>query len=113
MKSIIKKAIVSTLVTFFVVISGLITIMLFPQPLFAHKMEYKKFRVYSNNVPDKNIEVVLNNAYNLVEQSELQDERYQYDIFFSHDNIYNRIEDLQAKVPLQERRLEILFSKLE
>jgi hypothetical protein len=99
MKRIIKKAIVSTLVIFFVMISGLITIMLFPQPLFAHKMEYKKFRVYSDNALDKNIEVVLNNAYRLVEQSELQDENYQYDIFFSHDNIYNRIEDLQGKGP--------------
>src|SRR6478609_7332206 len=87
MKKIIKKAIVSTLVIFFVMMSGLVTIMLFPQPLFAHKMEYKKFRVYSDNVLDKKIEVVLNNAYSLVEQSELQDENYQYDIFFSHDNI--------------------------
>ena len=99
MKRIIKKMIVSALMVFVVLISGLATIMLFPQPLFAHKTEYKKFRVYSDNIPGKNLEVILNNAYNLVEQSELQDVNYQYDIFFSHDNIYNRIEDLQGKGP--------------
>jgi len=99
MKRIIKKTIVSALMIFCVLISGLITIVLFPQPLFANKLEYKKFKVYSDNIPDKSIEVVLNNAYNLVAQSELHDLNYQYDLFFSHDNIYNRIEDLQGKGP--------------
>lgn len=99
MKRIIKKAIVSLLMTAFVLISGLVTIMLFPQPLFAHKMEYKQFRVYSDNMPDKGIEIILDKAYQLVEKSELHDKYYQYDIFFSHDNIYNRIEDLQGKGP--------------
>ncbi len=99
MKRIIKKTIASTLLIFFVLISGLATLMFFPQPLFAHKMEYKKFRIYSDNIPDKNIQVVLNNAYNLIEQSEWHDVNYQYDVFFSHDNVYNRIEDLQGKGP--------------
>lgn len=85
------------LMTACVLISGLVTIMLFPQPLFAHKMEHKQFRVYSDNVPDKGIEIILDNAYQLVEKSELHDANYQYDVFFSLDNIYNRIEDLQGK----------------
>jgi len=99
MKRVIRKAIVFVLVTSFVLISGLITIMLFPQPLFAHKMEYKKFNVYSDQTPDQNIKVVLDHAYHLVEQSELQDKDYTYDVFFSHDNLYNQIEDLQGKGP--------------
>ncbi|MEO7989649.1 MAG: hypothetical protein ABI663_08920 [Chryseolinea sp.] len=99
MKKIIKRTIASTLGIFSVLISGLVTIMFFPQPLFAHKMEYKEFRVYSDNIPDKNVKIILDNAYNLVEQSELQDVDYQYDIFFSHNNVYNRIEDLQGKGP--------------
>ncbi len=99
MKRIIKRTIGFSLLTFFVLFSGLVTIFLFPQPLFAHKLEYKKFNVYSDQVVDKNIEVILKNAYNLVEQSELQDKDYQYDIFLSLDNIYNQIEDLQGKGP--------------
>lgn len=99
MKKIIKRTIGIAVLTFFVLFSGLVTIMLFPQPLFAHKLEYKKFNVYSDELLDKNIEVILNNAYNLVEQSELQDKNYQYNVFLSLDNIYNRIEDLQGKGP--------------
>jgi hypothetical protein len=99
MKRIIKRTIGIVVLTVFVLFSGLVTIMLFPQPLFAHKLEYKKFNVYSDQAVGKNIEGILNDAYNLVEQSELQDKNYQYDIFFSLDNIYNRIEDLQGKGP--------------
>ena len=69
MKRIIKRTIGIAVLTLFVLFSGLVTIMLFPQPLFAHKLEYKKFNVYSDELLDKNIEVILNNAYNLVEQS--------------------------------------------
>ncbi len=99
MKRIVKRTIGISVLTFFVLFSGLVTSFLFPQPLFAHKLEYKKFNVYSDQVVDKNIEVILNNAYNLVEQSELQDKNYAYDIFLGLDNIYNRIEDLQGKGP--------------
>jgi hypothetical protein len=43
MKKIIKRILAVATITALVGISGLATILLFPQPLFANKMEHKQF----------------------------------------------------------------------
>jgi len=93
MKKAIKRIFVRTLLMGLVTISGLVTIIFFPEPLFANKLEHEQFNVYSNDKIDENIKVVLNNALNLIKDSELYDERYTYDIFLSHNSFFNTIDD--------------------
>lgn len=100
MKKIIKKIVAGTLLFVMIFISGVITLVLYPQPLFANKLEYKNFRVYSNNKVNTDIEVILNNANTRVAASELNDSSYRYDIFLSYNSLYNKIDDkLLGKEP--------------
>ena len=71
----------------------IVIIILFPQPLFANKMSYKKFTVYSNHTIDSSINTVLENAINLVEKSELYDSNYGYNIILCNNSFYNKIDD--------------------
>lgn len=89
----IKKAITSLLVFILVVIMGLITILLFPQPLFAYKVEYRQFSVYANEKISDRITTVLDSAVLLVQRSELYDPGYKVDIFLSYHSFYNTIDD--------------------
>ncbi|MFM9840398.1 MAG: hypothetical protein ACKVOQ_19180 [Cyclobacteriaceae bacterium] len=101
MKKIIRRTIASTVLTLVVLVSGLITLMVFPQSLFANKMEHKSFRVYSNSEEEVvGIEVILDNAYKLTEQCELHNPTYRFDIFLAQDNIFNKIEELQGQGPI-------------
>ncbi len=93
MKKIIKRVFKITLLTLLAGILTIVTIILFPQPLFANKMNYKKFTVYSNNKIDNNIEVVLDNAISLVAKSELYDSNYKYNIILCNNSFYNKIDD--------------------
>lgn len=76
-----------------VTVSGLLTIIFFPEPLFAHRLDHGNFSVYSNIKPDNRIGAILDNAMALVKDSELYDHAYTYDIFFSYDSPFNRIDD--------------------
>jgi hypothetical protein len=93
MKKTIKRILAGTLLTVIVTISGLATIIFFPQPLFANKMEYKQFKIYSNSEISKGIEIVLDNALGLVKKSELNDPTYTYDVFLCYKSIFNKIDD--------------------
>jgi len=93
MKKAIKRIFAGTLIMGLVTISGLVTIIFFPEPLFANKLEHGQFNVYSNEKIDKDIKVILDNALNLIKDSELYDTKYTYDIFLSHKSFFNRIDD--------------------
>jgi len=93
MKKTIKKIITITLLTIVGTISGLGTIILFPQLLFANKMEHKEFTVYSNEEIDDDIKPLLDNAMKLVKESELYDPNYKYDILLSYNSSFNTIDD--------------------
>jgi hypothetical protein len=82
-----------TTLTIVVAISGLATILLFPQPLFANKMEYKQFTVYSNDEITNDIIPLLDNAMALVEKSEINDPDYEYDILLAFNSLFNKIDD--------------------
>ncbi len=87
---IFKRALLGVLI----IISALVTIILFPQLLFANKMKYKKFKVCSNSKIGDNIRIVLDNAMNLVQKSELYDSGFTYNIILCHNTFYNRIDDM-------------------
>jgi hypothetical protein len=93
MKRTIKRVFAVTTLTILVTISGLATILLFPQPLFANKMEHKQFTVYSNDKITADIVPLLDNAMALVEKSEINDPNYQYDILLSFNSLFNKIDD--------------------
>ena len=68
-------------------------IILFPQRLFAHKISYKEFIVYSNNKIDESIKAVLDGASALVQRSELYDPGYKYNIILCNNSFYNKIDN--------------------
>lgn len=78
----------------FTFISGVVTLVLYPQPLFANKLEYKNFKIYSNNKISTDFKVVLDNATFIVTSSELYDPSYTYDVFLCYDALYNRLDDM-------------------
>jgi hypothetical protein len=93
MKKIIKRIFAWTLLSGIVTISGTLTIVLFPEPLFAHQLEHGNFKVYSDKPIDKSIEGVLDNALTRVKKSELFDPEYRFDVFLSHNTLFGRIDD--------------------
>jgi hypothetical protein len=93
MQKTMKKIVTGTILILLVIISGIGTIVLFPQPLFANKLEYKNFKVYSNQEIDEKIKATLDNALSLVKESELHDPAYEYDVFISYNTFYNNIDD--------------------
>jgi hypothetical protein len=68
------------------------TILFFPEPLFANALVHGPFRVYSNEAVDHNIHDVLDHALALVKRSELYDPEYTYDIFLSYNTMFNAID---------------------
>jgi len=93
MRKIVKKIVMGTLLFIITFISGIITLILYPQPLFAGKLVHKNFRVYSNNALSTDIEIILDSANTIVSKSELYDSSYRYDIFFAYHSLYNTIDD--------------------
>ena len=93
MRKIIKRILVVTLLTFAVTITGVVTIILFPQLLFANKLEYKGFRVYSNEKISNDIIPVLDNSVKLVKESELYDLNYKFNVLLCYNSVFNKIDD--------------------
>ena len=93
MKKIFKRVFKVTSLTILAGILTIAIIILFPQQLFAKRISYKKFTVYSNNKIDDNIKTVLDNALILVQKSELYDANYKYNIILCNNSFYNKIDD--------------------
>lgn len=83
-------------IAFLAVSAGIVmiaSILLFPQELFAKKISYKKFTVYSNENVDNHIKIVLDDALALVQRSELYDSNYTYNIVLCNGSFCNKIDD--------------------
>jgi hypothetical protein len=108
-KRIFKK----TLLTLLIIISALVTIILCPQLLFANKMKYKNFNVCSNDKINDDIKIILDNAMNLVQKSELYDSSYKYNIILCHNSFYNKIDDKLLGIgPAARARLHNVIIKV-
>ncbi|HET6995245.1 MAG TPA: hypothetical protein VFI06_09710 [Chitinophagaceae bacterium] len=88
----IKKVLKWVLITFLVIVTSIATIILYPQPLFANKIEYRQFKVYSNDKIGNEINPVLDSAVSLVKNSELYDSTYKVDIFFAPNTFFNKLD---------------------
>lgn len=78
---------------FLVGISGLVTILLFPEPLFANRLEHGQFIVYANSEIDPEVTAVLDGALTLVKHSELYDSKIRFDIYLSYNTLFNKLDD--------------------
>lgn len=72
-----------------VTVSGAITILLFPNKLFAYQMQYRQVNIYSNEPIDQTITSVLRKALSRCEESELYDAQYRLDLFLAYGTWYN------------------------
>lgn len=98
MKRVIKKIVAGIVVVTVVFVSGLITIALSPQMVFANKLEHSKFTIYSDEPYDEvNLKTRLDEAYKLIEYSELHDPNYRFGVLLAHNHFWNKIEDLRGK----------------
>jgi len=113
MKKIFKRVLKVISLT---ILTGTLTIaivILFPQPLFANKITYKEFAVYSNNRIDDNIKPVLDSALILVQKSELYDPEYKYNIILCNNSFYNKIDDkILGAGPAARARLHNVIVKV-
>ena len=93
MIKIFRRIFKITLLTLPTGILTIVVIILFPQHLFANKMNYKNFTVCSNSKIEDNLKIVLDNAMTLVEKSELYNAYYKYNIILCYNTLYNKIDD--------------------
>ncbi|HEU5292332.1 MAG TPA: hypothetical protein VFU05_16910 [Cyclobacteriaceae bacterium] len=93
MRKTVKRILASSILIGLVTTSGLVTIIFFPEPLFANKLEHGQFNVYSNDKIDNDIKQILDNAVSLVRDSELYDKSYHFDIFLSYNSSFNKLDD--------------------
>ncbi len=92
MKRIIKRLLKLTFLTLAAIILTIVFIILLPQKLFAQRITYKQFTVYSNQEIDAGIKAVLDDATILAGKSELYDPGYSYNIILCNKSIYNKID---------------------
>src|SRR5262245_43321947 len=94
MRRTLRRAFKGTLWTLLIVIIALVTCILFPQLLFANKLKYKQFKVCSNDKISDDIKTALDNAMDLVQQSEVYDAAYKYNIVLCYKSFYNKIDNV-------------------
>lgn len=113
MKKRYKKIFRITLLAFLAAILTIVIIILFPQKLFANKMKYNEFTVCSNDKIDDDIKIILDNAMDLVQKSELYDSGYKYNIILCYNTFYNKIDNkLFGTGPAARARLHNVIVKV-
>jgi hypothetical protein len=113
MKKLFKRILKVVSIAVITAILTITVIVLFPQHLFAYKLEYKCFTVYSNEKISNDIKSILNDAMNLVKKSEINDSDYRYNIILCYNAFYNRLDDkLFGEGPAARSRLNDLIIKV-
>src|SRR4030095_12988793 len=113
MKKKFKRILKRTLLMLLIIISALVTIILFPQLVFANKLKYKNFKVCSNDKINHDIKIILDNATDLVQRSELYDPSYKYNIILCYSTFYNKIDDRLLGIgPSARQRLNNVIIKV-
>jgi hypothetical protein len=114
MKRKFRKLFKVTFISFLSAFLTIVAVLLFPRPLFAHKLHYKEFTVCSNSKIEPAITQVLEKATVLVQQSELYDPAYHFNVILAHKTFYNKIDDkLMGYGPAARARLNNVILKIE
>jgi hypothetical protein len=113
MKKSFKRIVKITAIAIITAILTIVTIVLFPEHLFANKLSYKCFTVYSNEKMGDAIKIVLDNAIQLVHKSEINDSGYKYNIIVCNHTFYNNLDDkLFGEGPAARSRLNNVIIKV-
>lgn len=113
MKKVFKRILQITLLTLITATLTIVIIVLFPQHLFAHKLEYKNFKVYSNEKIGNDIKIILDNAIEIVKRSEIYDSNYRYNIILCYNSFYNKLDSkLFGEGPTARSRLNDVIIKV-
>ncbi len=91
----IKKLLSTLAISLIVFLSGIVTLILFPQPLFSESYAYKNFEIHSDReIEQDDFNGYLDKAYDLIKKSELYNADYRFDIFLAKGTFYNKIDDV-------------------
>lgn len=93
MKIMFKKILAAAVLFGLVTMSGLVSIILCPSPLFANKLVHGQFDVYSSGEVDAGIREILDRAEGLIKHSELYDPEDRFDVYLSYNTWFNAIDD--------------------
>lgn len=115
MKTKLFKRIISfSLLSIIVFLFGLITLLFFPQNLFAKKYEHGRFYIYYGEKDSmKGIDNILDKSYFLISKSELFDSQKTFKIFLAEGNIINKIENLQGSGAYARATADNIFIKFQ
>lgn len=92
-KEKIKRVLYWLLATVLLFVVTVATVILYPQPLFANKIEYRQFNIYSNDKIGEEIKPILDSALLMLQKSELYDADYKVDIFFAYHLFLSTVDD--------------------
>lgn len=101
MTYIMKKIKKITKWTFLGIILVYITLLIFPQIVFANKLEYREFTVYFHNIHKEdiqNLKMIIDKSSELIKQSELYDKEFKQKVFLCESyNEYGFFAPLTSK----------------
>ena len=95
----IRRLLSGTVLLLLIALTGVVTLVFFPQPMFANKLVHENFAVYSNEAIPDEICRILDKAYSTIEGCELHDPTFRFDVFFAHGNPFNRFDNPQGRGP--------------
>lgn len=97
----LKKILATTTLLSLIFLTGLISLVFNPAPLFAERITHEKFDFFHNGTVDlTGLEGVLDQSYHLISQSELHDPKLRFPIFLTEGTLYDRLENLQGVGPI-------------
>lgn len=92
MKKTLKRIAIGTVLTTIISVVTIVTLILNPQFLFAEKLVYGDFDIYSNNDIADSYQTTIDNAVELIRTSEIYEPNQRLDIFISHGTIFNEFD---------------------
>lgn len=91
MKRITKRVVAGSSLVLLASLFALAALILYPSNLFAERMAYRNFTVYSNQPLSGNYAAVLDHALELAKRSTLYDADYAYDVYLTEGTRYKDI----------------------
>ena len=92
MKKTLKKILIRTFFATITLMIAVISVILNPQVLFAQKVVYRDFAIYSNDKITGNYKTTIDAAIELIIRSEIYKPNRQLNIFLCNGTMYNKID---------------------
>jgi len=92
MKKTLKKILIRAFFTTITLLIAVISVMLNPQVLFAQKVVYRDFSIYSSDKSPGNYKTTIDSAIELIKTSEIYKHNQHLNIFLCNGTMYNKID---------------------